>query len=254
MPTILPVFPLTGSLLLPGGVLPLHIFEPRYCAMIEDALEADRTIGMVQPRVPDPDDNRGPAQAAEDRAGEGAGLVGSTGEPSDPGSDGEERISEEIDTRLPDGSGAVIPELYGVGCAGRIEEYQVLPYGRYVIVLRGLGRFAIRDEIESHRGYRRVVADYGPYAIDRADRNAKIAAGGLLEDLGNFASKRDIEIDLEQLQGMSGLALLNGLAMNLPFRPAEKQALLEAETVEARREVLSTLLVMGIEDDTELTH
>jgi Lon protease-like protein len=46
----IPVFPLAGALLFPGGQLPLHIFEPRYRAMIRDALASDRLIGMVQPR------------------------------------------------------------------------------------------------------------------------------------------------------------------------------------------------------------
>lgn len=49
LPDTLPVFPLPGALLLPGGHLPLNIFEPRYLNMIEDALGAGRLIGMIQP-------------------------------------------------------------------------------------------------------------------------------------------------------------------------------------------------------------
>ena len=64
LPEILPVFPLTGVLLLPGTVLPLHIFEPRYRSMVEDALEADRVFGMIQPFAPQ-NDNRGPIPGAE---------------------------------------------------------------------------------------------------------------------------------------------------------------------------------------------
>jgi uncharacterized protein len=48
-PETLPIFPLTGVILLPGADLPLHIFEPRYIAMLEDALKGDRMIGMIQP-------------------------------------------------------------------------------------------------------------------------------------------------------------------------------------------------------------
>jgi Lon protease-like protein len=48
----LPVFPLTGTLMLPGIHLPLNIFEPRYLAMVRDALEGERAIGMIQPEVP----------------------------------------------------------------------------------------------------------------------------------------------------------------------------------------------------------
>src|SRR5579863_8300142 len=49
MPTVIPVFPLAGALLLPRRPLPLSIFEPRYLAMIDDALNGERLIGMVQP-------------------------------------------------------------------------------------------------------------------------------------------------------------------------------------------------------------
>lgn len=50
LPDILPIFPLKGVLLLPGGQLPLNIFEPRYLAMINAALRGSRLIGMVQPQ------------------------------------------------------------------------------------------------------------------------------------------------------------------------------------------------------------
>ena len=63
LPEILPVFPLTGVLLLPGTILPLHIFEPRYRNMVEDALTADKIFGMSQPFAPQ-QDNR-PLPGAE---------------------------------------------------------------------------------------------------------------------------------------------------------------------------------------------
>ncbi len=52
LPASLPIFPLGGVLLLPDGRLPLNIFEPRYLAMVEDALKSDRLIGMIQPSGP----------------------------------------------------------------------------------------------------------------------------------------------------------------------------------------------------------
>lgn len=51
IPAVVPVFPLSGALLLPGGQMPLNIFEPRYLAMVDDALCGDRLIAMVQPRA-----------------------------------------------------------------------------------------------------------------------------------------------------------------------------------------------------------
>jgi len=55
LPEALPVFPLSGALLLPRGVLPLNIFEPRYLAMFRDAIKGSKAIGIVQPRDPDTD-------------------------------------------------------------------------------------------------------------------------------------------------------------------------------------------------------
>lgn len=55
LPDIMPVFPLSGALLLPRGHLPLNIFEPRYINMVSDALGQNRIIGMIQPR-PDVND------------------------------------------------------------------------------------------------------------------------------------------------------------------------------------------------------
>lgn len=49
LPDTIPLFPLTGAILLPGGQLPLNIFEPRYLAMFDDAMRAERIVGMVQP-------------------------------------------------------------------------------------------------------------------------------------------------------------------------------------------------------------
>ncbi len=67
LPDILAVFPLTGVMLLPGTVLPLHIFERRYRAMVEDALDGDKIFGMIQPFTPQ-NDNRGPQPGADSSA------------------------------------------------------------------------------------------------------------------------------------------------------------------------------------------
>ncbi|MCG8490981.1 MAG: LON peptidase substrate-binding domain-containing protein [Sneathiellales bacterium] len=53
LPAILPVFPLTGALLLTTGQLPLNVFEPRYVDMVRDAMESHRVIGIIQPRDPE---------------------------------------------------------------------------------------------------------------------------------------------------------------------------------------------------------
>ena len=62
LPEVIPVFPLAGALLLPRGQLPLNIFEPRYLAMIDDALRSGlRLIGMIQPDPAHPAPRRSPS-------------------------------------------------------------------------------------------------------------------------------------------------------------------------------------------------
>lgn len=73
LPDSLPIFPLLGVLLLPGGKLPLNIFEPRYLAMVRDVLRGERLIGMVQPID---ESDAGGDRAAADR---GRGVIFGTG-------------------------------------------------------------------------------------------------------------------------------------------------------------------------------
>ena len=54
------IFPLPGAVLFPGLHLPLHIFEPRYCAMVQEVLARDRLIGMIQPRMLPGEESREP--------------------------------------------------------------------------------------------------------------------------------------------------------------------------------------------------
>ncbi len=61
VPEIFPIFPLTGAVLFPGGRLPLNIFEPRYLAMVDDAMAAGRMFGMIQPLPDTPRTANGPA-------------------------------------------------------------------------------------------------------------------------------------------------------------------------------------------------
>ena len=61
LPAELPVFPLSGALLLPHGKLPLNIFEPRYKALVEDALADQRLFGMIQTDAMQPERPDGPA-------------------------------------------------------------------------------------------------------------------------------------------------------------------------------------------------
>ena len=204
-PTIIPVFPLTGSLLLPGNLLPLNIFEPRYRNMVADALEGDGYIGMIQPFVPR-QDNWVVDEAAQEN-----------------------------------------PDIYPVGCLGRIEDSERQPDGRYLIVLRGVSRFRVHEELARPRGYRRVRVDYAEFPRDFDELNVFLNPTQMMKALRAFGDKHELEFDYDLLSSVPGISLLNGLSVALPFRPAEKQALLEAADPAVREELLLALMGMGIE-------
>lgn len=204
LPDILPIFPLTGVLLFPGMRLPLHVFEPRYRNMVQDALAGARHIGMIQPLAPRQDN--APAPDAPQDA----------------------------------------PELYPVGCAGSIEEYRKLEDGRYLLTLAGVSRFRVREELPLQRGYRRVVADYGPFAAGDTAPPEPLDTHALLLALKAYGDQYSVPFDLARLSDLPSTMLVNGLSMSLPFRPAEKQALLEAATLAERHRLVLGLMGMGL--------
>lgn len=197
-PAVLPVFPLTGSLLLPGNFMPLNIFEPRYRNMVEDVLAGGGHIGMIQPLRPGPDQL---------------------------------------------GIGEESPDLYSVGCAGRLESAERQDDGRFLILLLGVMRFRVERELELRRGYRQVRAAYEPFVEDvAADERADPAP--LLAAVERFGARRELEFDMDLLASLSGPRLVNALAAALPFAAAEQQALLEAPTAADRQRLLLELMQM----------
>jgi Lon protease-like protein len=139
------------------------------------------------------------------------------------------------------------PEIYPVGCVGRLDRCEPQPDGRYEILLRGLCRFRIREELPEQRGYRRVRVEYGEFAGDLTEPQSFVDPSRLLAALRGFGQKHGLEFDFRLLGDLPGISLLNGLAVALPFRPEEKQALLEAAGPEERERLLLTLMGMGFE-------
>jgi Lon protease-like protein len=192
LPDTIPVFPLSGALLLPRGTMPLNIFEPRYLVMIDDALRSDhRLIGMIQPDAAHP----GP----EDK-----------------------------------------PNLYRVGCVGRLTQFAETGDGRYLIQLTGIARFRIEDEVSVATPYRQCRVSYAPFADDFIARKGEdeVDREALLQALKDFLKANNLKADWEGIENAPNEALVNALAMMSPYSAAEKQALLEAPDLKTRAEIL----------------
>ena len=204
LPKQLPLFPLPGALLLPRARLPLNIFEPRYLAMVDDALKSDtRLIGMIQPR------------------------------------------------KMPEGTGA--PSLYQIGCAGRITSLSETDDGRYLITLAGISRFRIMSENQGFTPYisgevewASFAQDLGPKDIDHGfDRPA------FLKSLKRYFEHAGLSSDWDSMKDAEEELLINSLSMLCPFSTEEKQALLEAPSLQTRRETLVTLINFALAGDND---
>ena len=144
----------------------------------------------------------------------------------------------------PMGDLGVQPPLARVGCAGRITSFNETSDGRYLITLTGICRFNVAGELQVKTPYRQVRADFAPFEADlRApDPAADFDRHGFLDALRPYLEHRGLNVDWDTAEAAPQEALINSLAMALPFEAPEKQALLEAETLDARAEALTALL------------
>jgi hypothetical protein len=152
------------------------------------------------------------------------------------------RLIGMIQTR---GSGpAERPELQSVGCAGRLTSFAEAPDGRYLISLTGVCRFAPVEELDAATPYRIVRPAYDAFAADLAPLAAPggFDSAELLTALRAFLASNDLAADWSSIENAPPESLINSLAMVCPFDAAEKQALLEAATIDDRCATLLTLL------------
>ncbi len=140
------------------------------------------------------------------------------------------------------------PGLYRVGCLGRLSSFSETDDGRLLVTLTGLARFRILEELPlDEGGYRRVRADYAPFARDLAldgpdpvmDRDELLAA------LRPYFRARGIDANWDAIGQMSDATLVTTLSMVCPFDVPEKQALLEAPDCAERARMLVALMRMG---------
>jgi Lon protease-like protein len=138
------------------------------------------------------------------------------------------------------------PALSGAGCAGRIVEYSETDDGRYLVTLLGITRFRLASEQEADTAFRQVRADYAPYAGDFFPGELPgFARERLTKALRPYLAERDMKTDWTAIDEAPVEMLVNALSMLCPFDPAEKQALLEAPSLEERASALVALLEMA---------
>ncbi|MEZ4367980.1 MAG: LON peptidase substrate-binding domain-containing protein [Kofleriaceae bacterium] len=183
----LPIFPLPNCVLLPGGLLPLHVFEDRYRALTRDCLAGDHLMAIARLR---PD-----------------ALVDDTGQPG----------------------------VFAYAGVGRIIASDELPDGRFMLLLRGVGRVAIDAELPRAGSYRRVRAR----AVADADAPDRARFAAAYESLRALCDR--LALALDQC-GDGGGAQLRELARcaSAPGRCADAVAAALIMDVDERQRLLET--------------
>tara|TARA_Y100000590_G_scaffold375656_1_gene440750 strand:+ start:1432 stop:2073 length:642 start_codon:yes stop_codon:yes gene_type:complete len=138
-----------------------------------------------------------------------------------------------------------IPELYTVGCAGKITSFDESNDGRYLIVLSGISRFKILKEINNNKLYRECEVNFDQYTEDIKKNNNEIKFSDLeliFKNLKSLFKKKGYIINWKELEKQSLDQTINTLAMASPFSCEEKQILLEAINVANRKIELEKIL------------
>jgi len=138
-----------------------------------------------------------------------------------------------------------IPNLYDVGCAGKITSFSETKEGRYLIVLNGICRFKIISEEKNDKLYRVCKVDFTEYLEDLDKKIDDIKFTDLkfiFEELKSFYKKQGYLINLEELKKNNLDQTINSLSMASPFSLEEKQILLETKNLKIRKEKLEEIL------------
>ena len=139
------------------------------------------------------------------------------------------------------------PDIYPVGCAGRITSFSETEDGRFLITLKGISRFRILRETPITSGYRNAEVHWDPFKLDiKSNDGSEVDRTTLEEILYKYFSFKKIEVSWEAISEASNEQLITSLAMQCPFTMEEKQALLEAPTQADRANIMVSILSMVI--------
>jgi Lon protease-like protein len=143
------------------------------------------------------------------------------------------------------------PDLYSVGCAAKITSYNESDDGRYLIVLSGISRFKILNEIKNDKTYRECEVSFDEFNFDQKEKKIEFNRTDLqpiFKNLKSLLKKKGYMVNLENLKKENLEQIINTLAMASPFSLEEKQALLETQDTFKRKIKLENILNTYIAD------
>ena len=144
------------------------------------------------------------------------------------------------------------PDLYDVGCAGKITSFNETDDGRYLIILNGICRFKVKEEVNNDNLYRECEVKYEDFSGDLVEKSDQIKFSDLkliFHNLKGLFKKQGYEINWKEIEKQSLDQTINTLAMAAPFSLEEKQVLLESKDLNIRKERLEEILNTYILDN-----
>ena len=138
-----------------------------------------------------------------------------------------------------------IPDLYKIGCLGKITSFKETESGTFLIELKGVIRFSIINEIRSDKKYRLCEVDYNNFETDIENQKENIKFSDLeliFKDLKALFEKKGFIINWKALEKQSLNEIINALSMASPFSLEEKQILLEAKNLDLRKNKIAEIL------------
>ena len=149
------------------------------------------------------------------------------------------------------------PNLYEVGCVGKITSFNETDDGRYLIVLNGISRYKITKEVENQKLYRECEVSYENFSKDLSKEKNELKFADLkliLNDLKNLFKRQGYVINWKDIEKQSLSQTINTLSMASPFTLEEKQILLETEDLNLRKikleEILKTYTIDNFKNST----
>ncbi len=137
------------------------------------------------------------------------------------------------------------PDLYQIGCMGKITSFRETEDKHFLIELKGMIRFQILKEIKSNKKYRECEITFEKYHEDLIDKKENVKFSDLeliFKDLKNLFERRGFIINWKALEKQSLDEIINALAMASPFTLEEKQILLEAKNLNTRKSKIADIL------------
>ena len=137
------------------------------------------------------------------------------------------------------------PDVYKIGCLGKITSFRETEDGRYLIELKGLIRFEIINELKTDKKYREFEVNFEKFHDDLDVKKEELKFTDLeliFRDLKSLFEKRGFIINWKELEKQSLDETINALAMASPFSLEEKQVLLEAKNLDIRKNKIAEIL------------